>query len=85
MLSNLRFWPLSETPYQNLSSLSLILFPLTKSLTDEDDELLGETSGGLTDDEGIEDDHEETESVPSEAGLRVRSSGTCEALISLCR
>ena len=82
------FWVFCEAPHNNtINSRRPVIkfFPQTESLPDEEDELAGESSGGLTDDEGIEYDHEETETVESEAGLSVRTSGTCEALISLCR
>ena len=56
---------------------------------DEEDELSGESQGGLTDDEGIEDDHDETQVVKAEEGKTegrtMRKSGTCDSLISLCR
>ena len=62
--------------------------------TDEDDEESGGESG-LTDDEGIEDDHDDDHgetSIENNLGdndkaelLRVGKSGTCDTLIALCR
>ena len=56
---------------------------------DEEDELTGDSPAGLTDDEGIEDDHDESQVVKAEegksGGRTVRKSGTCDSLISLCR
>ena len=65
-----------------ITRLKLSCFP------DEEDELSGESQGGLTDDEGIEDDHEEIPVKAEEGkteGRTVRKSGTCDSLISLCR
>ena len=66
-----------------ITRLKLSCFP------DEEDELTGESPAGLTDDEGIEDDHEESQVVKAEegksGGRTVRKSGTCDSLISLCR
>ena len=63
-------------------------------VADEDDEESGGESG-VTDDEGIEDDHEEGEAAietedndKTELRHRVQSigkSGTCDTLIALCR
>ena len=64
---------------------------LIDCVLDEDEELIGEISGGLTDDEGIEDDHEESDSGSHQTGgksegrLTVGKSGTCDTLIALCR
>ena len=60
---------------------------MTVRVPDEEEELIGEISAGLTDDEGIEDDHDDTtESLRDQTGVKsVRTSGTCEALLSLCR
>ena len=66
-----------------ITRLKLSCFP------DEEDDLSGESPAGLTDDEGIEDDHEEGPVVKAEEGKTegrtVRKSGTCDSLISLCR
>ena len=65
-----------------ITRLKLSWFP------DEEDDLSGESQGGLTDDEGIEDDHEDSPVKAGEGkteGRTVRKSGTCDSLISLCR
>ena len=77
----LHFWIYGNNPM--ITRLKLSWFP------DEEDELSGESHAGLTDDEGIEDDHEEVPVVKAEEGKTegrtVRKSGTCDSLISLCR
>ena len=77
----LNFWIFGNNTM--ITRLKLSCFP------DEEDELTGESPAGLTDDEGIEDDHDESQVVKAEegksGGRTVRKSGTCDSLISLCR
>ena len=78
----LHFWIFGHNNNTLITRLKLSSFP------DEEDELNGESQGGLTDDEGIEDDHEEIPVKAEEGkteGRTVRKSGTCDSLISLCR
>ena len=55
------------------------------SFSDEDESI------GVTDDEGIEDDHDEGETSsenndkPDQQKVNIRKSGTCDTLIALCR
>ena len=70
-----------------------------KLFLDEDDEDLSSGECGVTDDEGIEDDHDEGESTTGrtenkdkvsgggqgEQAMPVGKSGTCDTLIALCR
>ena len=82
MLSNITFLDIWSHNMTMITRLKLSCFP------DEEDELSGESQGGLTDDEGIEDDHEEIPVKAEEGkteGRTVRKSGTCDSLISLCR
>ena len=69
---------------------------VTKLFPDEDDEDLSGGECGVTDDEGIEDDHDEGEPTTSrtenkdkvgggEPAMPVGKSGTCDNLIALCR
>ena len=80
-----------QTNPQNQKKYILILS--TISVFADEDDASGDGESGVTDDEGIEDDHDEGETgggdddsdkAEQQRGNRGKS-GTCDTLISLCR